>query len=104
MNYILGALLIVLAAASFAFLRGSTAVFIGIFGAVAGAVFIIRGIQANNTAQDPRQIELDSLNQQFEQQFDQQYGTEISQDYDWDAHYQRNFGDGNADGAEGGRR
>ncbi|WP_301924890.1 hypothetical protein [Corynebacterium glaucum] len=100
MDYILGTLLILLAAASFTFLSGSTAVFIGIFGAVAGAVFIVRGIQANDTPQDPRQVELDSLNEQF----DAQYGGEMSQDYDWDAHYQRNFGQGNADGVEGGRR
>ena len=65
MDYILGTLLILLAAASFTFLSGSTAVFIGIFGAVAGAVFIVRGIQANDTPQDPRQIELDSLNERL---------------------------------------
>lgn len=95
MNYGLGTLLILLAVASFTFLSGSTAVFIGIFSAVAGAVFILRGIQANGTQQDPRQVELDSLNEQ--------YGG-MGQDYDWDANYQRNFGEGNADGLEGGRR
>ena len=40
-NYAIGAACIVVAVLSFAFLTGSTAVFIGIAGAVTGAVFLV---------------------------------------------------------------
>ena len=44
-NYVIGAALIVVAVLSFVFLSGATAVFIGVAAAVAGAVFVVMGIQ-----------------------------------------------------------
>lgn len=46
-DYALGGVLIVLAAASLYFLHGATAVFIAVIAVVAGAVLIIKGIQAS---------------------------------------------------------
>ena len=50
-NYAVGAACIVVAVLSFAFLSGSTSVFIGVAGAVAGAVFILMGIQGSSNQQ-----------------------------------------------------
>lgn len=97
MNYTLGGIFLLLAVVSFTFLSGSTAVFIGIFGAITGSVFVIRGLQASKGVLDPRQVEADAWGEQFNAQYsDNQPGG-----FDWDAHYQRNFGQGN-DGNTGG--
>ena len=86
-NYAIGAACIVVAVLSFAFLSGSTAVFIGIAGAVAGAVFILMGIQGSSNQQP------DALEQG-------DYGLQDpGADYDWDGNFRREFGDG----APGGR-
>ena len=75
-NYAIGAACIVVAVLSFAFLTGSTAVFIGIAGAVAGTLFLIMGAQAADERQpDPST---------------QGPGA----DYDWDGNFRREFGDG----------
>ena len=81
-NYAIGAACIVVAVLSFAFLSGSTAVFIGIAGAVAGAVFILMGIQGSGDQQRDA--------------FDQgSYGVQDpGADYDWDGNFRREFGDG----------
>ena len=86
-NYAVGAACIVVAVLSFAFLSGSIAVFIGIAGAVAGAVFILMGIQGSGDQQRDA--------------FDQgSYGVQDpGADYDWDGNFRREFGDG----APGGR-
>ena len=81
-NYAIGAACIVVAVLSFAFLTGSTAVFIGIAGAVTGAVFLIMGIQGSGDQQPDA----------FEQG---NFGTqEPAADYDWDGNFRREFGDG----------
>ena len=85
-NYAIGAACIVVAVLSFAFLSGSTAVFIGIAGAVAGAVFILMGIQGSGDQQRDA--------------FDQgSYGVQDpGADYDWDGNFRREFGDGTPGG------
>lgn len=75
-NYAIGAACIVVAVLSFAFLTGSTAVFIGIAGAIAGTVFLIMGVQAA----DERQPEPSTQ--------------DPGADYDWDGNFRREFGDG----------
>ncbi|MEH0147774.1 hypothetical protein V6D40_08900 [Corynebacterium sp. Q4381] len=78
-NYALGAVLIVVCAASFAFLSGSTAVFVGIAGAIGGAVLILRGIQLADAQSDPSLQDpmlQDPLN--------------FDDGYDWDAEFRRN--------------
>lgn len=75
-DYAFGGLLIVLCVASFAFLSGPTAVFIGIASAIAGAVLILRGIQSGSQEPDPLQIENDSLDSGV----------------DWDAQYRKDLG------------
>lgn len=75
-NYAIGAACIVVAVLSFAFLTGSTAVFIGIAGAIAGTVFLIMGAQAA----DERQPEPSTQ--------------DPGADYDWDDNFRREFGDG----------
>lgn len=75
-NYAIGAACIVVAVLSFAFLTGSTAVFIGIAGAIAGAVFLVMGIQGSGDQQPD-------------------VGTQDpGADYDWDGNFRREFGDG----------
>ncbi|WCZ35420.1 MULTISPECIES: hypothetical protein [Corynebacterium] len=81
-NYAIGAACIVVAVLSFAFLTGSTAVFIGIAGAVTGAVFMLMGIQSSIYQQ---QAPLEQGN----------FGTQDpGADYDWDGNFRREFGDG----------
>ena len=81
-NYAIGAACIVVAVLSFAFLTGSTAVFIGIAGAVTGAVFLVMGIQGSSDQQPDT----------FEQG---NFGTQDPvADYDWDGNFRREFGDG----------
>ena len=81
-NFAIGAACIVVAVLSFAFLTGSTAVFIGIAGAIAGAVFMLMGIQGSIYQQQ------DALEQG-------NFGTQDpGADYDWDGNFRREFGDG----------
>ena len=81
-NYAIGAACIVVAVLSFAFLTGSTAVFIGIAGAIAGTVFLVMGIQGSG---DQQQDPLEQGN----------FGTQDpGADYDWDGNFRREFGDG----------
>lgn len=85
-NYAIGAACIVVAVLSFAFLTGSTAVFIGIAGAVTGAVFLVMGIQGSGYQQPDT----------FEQG---NFGTQDpGADYDWDGNFRREFGDGTSGG------
>ena len=81
-NYAIGAACIVVAVLSFAFLTGSTAVFIGIAGAVTGAVFLIMGIQGSGD-QQPGALEQGNFGTQ-----------DPGADYDWDGNFRREFGDG----------
>lgn len=85
-NYAIGAACIVVAVLSFAFLTGSTAVFIGIAAAIAGAVFMLMGIQG-------------SIYQQRDPLEPGNYGVQdpvhdVGGDYDWDGNFRREFGDG----------
>lgn len=89
-NYAIGAACIVVAVLSFAFLSGSTAVFIGIAGAVAGAVFILMGIQGGG-GQQPDPLEQGNYGVQDPVQ-------DPGADYDWDGNFRREFGDGTPGG------
>ena len=85
-NYAIGAACIVVAVLSFAFLSGSTAVFIGIAAAIAGAVFMLMGIQGSiYQQQDP--LEPGNYGVQDPVQ-------DPGADYDWDGNFRREFGDG----------
>ena len=88
-NYAIGTACIVVAALSFAFLSGSTAVFIGIAAAIAGAVFMLMGIQGSNDKQ-PGALEQGTYGLQ-----------DPAADYDWDENFRREFGDGNVGGPAG---
>lgn len=81
-NYAIGAACIVVAVLSFAFLSGSTAVFIGIAAAIAGAVFMLMGIQGS-IYQQPHTLEQGNFGTQ-----------DPGADYDWDGNFRREFGDG----------
>ena len=77
-DYALGAALIILGAASLYFLGGATAVFIAVFAAVAGAVFILRGIQAPDRNGDPLGHNLSP-------------GADPADGFDWDSAYRDSF-------------
>lgn len=83
-DYAIGVALIVLCAAAVVFLSGSTAVFTAIAGAIGGALFIIKGVQASNQASNQTGIQpggYDPLN------------TDIPDSgVDWDAEFKRNWG------------
>ena len=87
-DYAIGVALIVLCAAAVVFLSGATAVSIAIAGAIGGALFIIKGVQASNQAGDQPDIQpgyqpggYDPLN------------TDIPDSgVDWDAEFKRNWG------------
>ena len=81
-NFAIGAACIVVAVLSFAFLTGSTAVFIGIAGAIAGTVFLVMGIQGSGD-QQPGVLEQGNFGTQ-----------DPGADYDWDGNFRREFGDG----------
>ena len=81
-NFAIGAACIVVAVLSFAFLSGSTAVFIGIAAAIAGAVFMLMGIQGS-IYQQPHTLEQGNFGTQ-----------DPGADYDWDGNFRREFGDG----------
>lgn len=105
-DYAIGGALIVLAAASLYFLDGATAVFIAVIAVVAGAVLIIKGIQASggtDAGYDYETAGLDSLGGPgagIQGDPDLAAGT----DFDWDADFQRGFGEpgGNPGSAPGG--
>lgn len=82
-NYAVAVVLIVAAVLSFMFLSGPTAVFIGIAAAVAGAVFLVMGIQAANDSGAP---------------------DTSTADWDWDGDFRREFGGGDVGGGPEGRR
>ena len=102
-NYAIGAACIVVAVLSFAFLTGSTAVFIGIAGAVTGAVFLIMGIQASND-REPDSLErgMYGLPETHYADGDRQLGLASPPEGDndpndpfapgWDEDFRRNFG------------
>lgn len=79
-DYAIGVALIVLCAAAVVFLSGSTAVFTAIAGAIGGALFIIKGVQASNQTgiqpggYDPLSTDIPDSG------------------VDWDAEYKRNWG------------
>ena len=75
--YAIGGALIVVAALALSFLSGSTAVFVGIAGAVSGVVFLIMGVQAGQDAPNLEQHYFDS-----------------QPEVDWDGNFKREFGDG----------
>lgn len=94
--------MIVVTVLSFAFLDGSMAVFIGIAAAIIGALFIIKGIQAPDSApagQDP--LALDNYGPVAGTDTGagsgSGYDTGIDSGFDWDEHYRREFGGGTGD-------
>ena len=89
-HYAIGAACIVVAVLSFAFLSGSTAVFIGIAAAIAGAVFMLMGIQGS-IYQQPDTLEPGNYGVQDPVQ-------DPVADYDWDGNFRREFGDGTPGG------
>ena len=87
-NYVIGAALIVVAVLSFVFLSGATAVFIGVAAALAGAVFVVMGIQGAGE-NGPDLLVEDYYGQQRHNPL-----PEPAADYDWDGNFRREFGDG----------
>lgn len=86
--YAIGGALIVVAVLAFAFLSGATAVFVGIAAAVAGAVFVLMGVQGSGDTQP------DALEQEY---YSAQGGQgsvlpDPAADYDWDGNFKREFG------------
>lgn len=77
-DYALGAALIILGAASLYFLTGATAVFIAVFAAVAGAVFLLRGIQAPDRDDNPLS-------------YSSGPGADPADGFDWDSAYRDTF-------------
>lgn len=112
-NYAAAAALIVVAALSFAFLSGSTAVFIGVAAAVAGAVFLVMGIQAaNDRDSDTLERDIYGLPETHYADGDRQFGYasppeatgDAASDIDWDGDFRREFGGGDTGGAPEARR
>lgn len=112
-NYAAAVALIVVAVLSFVFLSGPTAVFIGVAAAVAGAVFLVMGIQAAND-RHPDTLERDvyGLPETHYADGDRQFGHasppetagDAASDIDWDGDFRREFGGGDTGGAPEGRR
>ena len=86
-NYAIGAALIVVAVLSFVFLSGATAVVIGVAAAVAGAVFVLMGIQGA-TENGPDMLAEDYSGQQRHNPL-----PDPAADYDWDGSFRREFDD-----------
>ncbi|MCT1492117.1 hypothetical protein M3G47_04215 [Corynebacterium sanguinis] len=112
-NYAAAVALIVFAVLSFVFLPGPTAVFIGVAAAVAGAVFLVMGIQAaNDRHPDTLEQGLYGLPETHYADGDRQFGHasppetvgDAASDIDWDGDFRREFGGGDAGGAPEGRR
>ena len=112
-NYAAAVALIVFAVLSFVFLSGPTAVFIGVAAAVAGAVFLVMGIQAaNDRHPDTLEQGLYGLPETHYADGDRQFGHasppetvgDAASDIDWDGDFRREFGGGDAGGAPEGRR
>lgn len=87
--YAIGGALIVVAVLAFAFLSGATAVFVGIAAAVAGAVFVLMGVQGSGDRQP------DALEQEYYSAQGGQGGAlpDPAADYDWDDNFKREFGE-----------
>lgn len=108
MDLLIGIALIVVAGLAVAFLSGSTGAFIAIIGAVAGAVFIIKAMQANDDAPHPPAGQPDPLELNnsgpAQEASGSGLGAGLAGEYDWDAHYQREFGQqgGKPDDTQGG--
>lgn len=108
-NYAAAVALIVVAVLSFAFLSGPTAVFTGIAAAVAGAVFLVMGIQAaNDRHPDTLEQDLYGLPETHYADGNRQFGhaspPETVGDIDWDGDFRREFGGGDTGGAPEARR
>lgn len=105
-NYALGGVLIVLAAASLYFLDGATAVFIAVIAAVAGAVLIIKGIQASDETSAGYGYDYEAAGTDYlgGSGAGIQGDPGLAADFDWDADFQRGFGEpgGNPGAALGG--
>lgn len=108
-DYAIGGVLIVLAAASLYFLDGATAVFIAVIAAVAGAVLIIKGIQASDETSAGYGYDYEAAGTDYlgspgaGLQGDPDLAA--GADFDWDADFQRGFGEpgGNPGSAPGGQ-
>ncbi|MCT1555829.1 hypothetical protein M3E75_07685 [Corynebacterium sanguinis] len=112
-NYAAAVALIVFAVLSFVFLSGPTAVFIGVAAAVAGAVFLVMGIQAaSDRHPDTLEQGLYGLPETHYADGDRQFGHasppetvgDAASDIDWDGDFRREFGGGDTGGAPEGRR
>lgn len=112
-NYAAAVALIVVAVLSFVFLSGPTAVFIGVAAAVAGAVFLLMGIQAaNDRHPDTLERDMYGLPETHYADGDRQFGHasppetvgDAASDIDWDGDFRREFGGGDTGGAPEGRR
>lgn len=112
-NYALGAVSIIASVAAITFLDDSTAVFIAVAAAVAGAVCFVIGIQST-TDRHPDTLEQgqSGLPETHHADSDPQIGhaslSETAEDpastIDWDADFRREFGDGGTGGAPKARR
>lgn len=112
-SYAVAAALIVVAALSFVFLSGPTAVFIGVAAAVAGAVFLVMGIQAANDRHlDTLERDMYGLPETHYADGDRQFGHasppetvgDEASNIDWDRDFRREFGGGDTGGGPEGRR
>ncbi|WP_165165067.1 hypothetical protein [Corynebacterium qintianiae] len=112
-NYAAAVALIVFAVLSFVFLSGPTAVFIGVAAAVAGAVFLVMGIQAaSDRHPDTLEQGLYGLPETHYADGDRQFGHasppetvgDAASDIDWDGDFRREFGGGDTGGAPEARR
>lgn len=112
-NYAAAVALIVAAVLSFVFLSGPTAVLIGVAAAVAGAVFLVMGIQAaNDRHPDTLEQDMYGLPETHYADGDRQFGHasppeavgDVASDIDWDGDFRREFGGGDAGGAPKARR
>ena len=112
-NYAAAVALIVVAVLSFVFLSGPTAVFIGVAAAVAGAVFLVMGIQAaNDRHPDTLERDMYGLPETHYADGDRQFGHasppettgDAASEIDWDGDFRRQFGGGDTGGAPEGRR
>lgn len=112
-HYAAAVALIVVAVLSFVFLSGPTAVFIGVAAAVAGAVFLVMGIQAaNDRHPDTLERDMYGLPETRYADGDRQFGHtsppetvgDAASDIDWDGDFRRQFGGGDTGSGPEGRR
>lgn len=111
-DYAFGGFLMVLATLAMVFLDGSLAVFVAIAAAVSGMVLFVRGTQIEHFADNPLAVEEYGIPGPRGEGYtdagplslsntdsDAGYSGGIDSGFDWDAHYQREFG-----GEQGGSR